>query len=438
MSDAVVHEAKRCVLNGVAAALGGVDSDPVRILVGWARDNAAPGAGQVWGHPDRLAPAAAAMINGTMIHVLDFDDTHPGTLIHVTAPVLPAALHVAETLGLRGAAVLETFAIGAEVALRAGAAVFPSHYERGYHVSATAGAIGAAAAAGRALGLGAEAMGHALGIAAAIAGGLREMFGSHGKPFQVGHAAGNGVIAADLARRGLTATPTALEGRAGWARAVADAVDAGKLDGLGDAWTLLENTYKPWACGLVTHPAVDGIIRLREQHALSPATVESIDLLVSPRTLELCGERAPRLGLQGKFSVYHAAAVAVVDGRADEAQFTDARVQDPVVRAVRDKVTARADGALGIDQAHVTVRLTDGRRLEWRVEHSLGSPGNPMTDGMLVEKLRAASEGRLTPATCDEVIATIWALDRADDARVLGRLLRPAGAPRRTAAARGV
>ncbi len=419
----VLHEAKRSALNVIAAAVGAAESEPVRIVLDWVRGNAARGPARVWGHAEAFVPSAAALVNGTMSHVLDYDDTHPGTLIHVTSPVLPPALHIAEARGLSGLALLEAFAVGAEVALRIGAVVFPSHYDRGYHITATAGTIGAAAAAGRALGLDPAQMRYALGIAATLSGGLREMFGSHCKPFQVGHAGRTGVMAAELALGGMTAAETSLEGAAGWTRAVADGVDPGALATLGERWDFAGNTYKPWACGLVAQPVVDAVIELRRRHAIALDEVVAIELTVPPRALELCGKRSPVTGLEGKFSVYHAAAVGFVDGAGGEAQFTDARVADATVRRLRARVTAVVDPLLDNDQSHVVVRVTDGRRLEHRVEHALGSPANPLTDAMLEDKYRAAADGIVPTARQAEVVSLIWNLHAAPDARALGRLL---------------
>ena len=387
--EAIMHDAKRSILNGIAAAIGAVDSEPVRILIDWARATAAPGPGQVWGWGDAFTPSAAALINGTMSHVLDFDDTHPWTLLHPTSPTLPSSLQPAEASGTDGRVMLEAFAIGAEVSLRLGSAVFPAHYERGYHITATAGAIGAAAAAARVLRLSDRQIHHAVGIAAALSSGLRATFGSDCKAFQVGHAARNGIVAAELAARGLTGPAEPLEGPVGWARAGAGGFDVGQLDGLGETWRLAGNTYKAFACGLVAQATVDGVIRLRDRHGIRPEEVRAIELVVAPRALDLCGNPAPRRGLEGKFSVHHAAAAALVDGKGGEAQFTDARVQDLTVAALRGKVSAVTDPALADDQARVAISLADGRRPEILVEHCVGSSEYPMTDAMLEEKFRS-------------------------------------------------
>jgi 2-methylcitrate dehydratase PrpD len=205
-------------------------------------------------------------------------------------------------------------------------------------------------------------------------------------------------------------------------------------DGLNETWELDANSYKPFACGVVIHPAIDGCVQLRSEHALVAAAIEAIQLRVHPLVLELTGKKTPRTGLEGKFSVYHSCAVAILDGAAAEAQYSDARVADPVVIALRELVTAEVDPSLKEDAAHVRIRLKDGSVLERRVEHALGSRERPMSDGDLEAKFRSQCAAVLDRSGIDALLAACWALDQSADGGKLARLTVPRRASARARA----
>src|SRR5262249_4122561 len=266
-----------------------------------------------------------------------------------------------------------------EVECRIGNAVYPSHYDVGWHITGTAGVFGAAVGAGHPLALPEQQPPWAVGIAAAQTSRLRGMFGPMCEPLARGVAARNGLAAALLARQGFTSAPQPIEGRRGFAQVLATERDFSKIiEALGETWELDANSYKPFACGVVIHPAIDGCVQLRDEQRLEAAAIEAIELDVHPLVLELTGKKTPRTGLEGKFSVYHSCAVAIVDGAAAEAQYSDARVADPVIVALRERVTAVVNRVLKEDAAHVRIRLKDGSVLERRVEHALGSRERPM------------------------------------------------------------
>jgi 2-methylcitrate dehydratase PrpD len=413
--DAILHVAKRSLLNACAAAIGAADSEPVQILLQWSEHTFATGPSQVWFRPRRLSAPGAAAINGTMIHELDYDDTHAATLVHPTAPVLPAALSLGEVSHASGRDVLTAFAIGGEIALRLGAAVFPTHYDRGYHVTATGGVIGAAAAGARVLRLGVDAAEQALGIAATRSSGLRQTFGSHCKSGQVGQAASDGAAAGQLAAAGLHSGRQMLDGPSGWAPAVAGGFDPVAFERLGETWLLHDNSFKAFACGNVMQAVVDGAVRIRAAEPFAMESIESVALRVSPRAVTLCGNPTPTTGLEGKFSLYHAAAVALIDGRGGEAQFVDSRVTDPAVQHLRAKVVVEVDRRLDDLQAEVRIGLSDGRTLGLLVEDCLGSLGRPLTDAMLEDKFAAMADGRLGLPTQRALIDSIWNLEQVPD-----------------------
>jgi 2-methylcitrate dehydratase PrpD len=236
----------------------------------------------------------AALVNGISSHVLDFDDTHLKTVIHPAGPVASAILALAETRPVSGRDFLHALVLGAEVECRIGNAVYPAHYDRGWHITGTAGVFGAAAACGRLLGLSEQQMCWALGLAATQPVGLREMFGTMTKSFHPGRAAQNGFTAALLAKENFTSSEVGIEGRTAWAHVLSTACDFTQItNGLGEHFEISLNTYKPFACGVVLHPIIDACLQLRAANHLTPDAIDRVDIAVPPLVFELTGS-APR------------------------------------------------------------------------------------------------------------------------------------------------
>jgi 2-methylcitrate dehydratase PrpD len=430
---AVIAEAKRSFLNWTGATLGGCRHPAVEIALNTVAPFSGPPQASLLGRAERLDALHAALLNGTASHVLDFDDTHLRTVIHPSGPVASAILALSEHRGgVSGSAFVQAFVLGIEVECRIGNAVYPSHYDVGWHITGTTGVFGAAAACGKLLGLDEQRLAWALGAAATQASGLREMFGTMCKPLHVGRAAQNGLLAALLAERGFTSSEQAIEAPRGFAHVLASGRDFGAItEGLGQTYEVLQNTYKPFACGIVIHPTIDGCIQLRDELGelgLRAADVERIDLRVAPLVLELTGKQSPRTGLEGKFSVYHSAAVALVDGQAAETQYSDARVADREVVALRDRVRAQADPAVHEAEAHVTITLRDGRTLRRHVRHAIGSVERPMSDDALDTKFRSLAAPVLPAAQVERLIALCRDLDRLPDAAAIAAAAVPAAA----------
>jgi 2-methylcitrate dehydratase PrpD len=363
-------------------------------------------------------------VNGIASHVLDFDDTHDPTILHGTGPVMSAALPAAEHVGASGRDLLAAHVIGFEVAARVALAVHPEHYDQGFHVTGTAGTFGAAAAAGRLLGLDAEQMANALSASAAQAAGLREMFGSMSKSLHAGKAAANGMYSALLARGGWLSTREALEGRRGyWAVLSSRMNPATATADLGQRWELRQNGQKPYACGVVSHPTIDAVRHLRESADLPPEEVESIRAEVNPYVLELMGKTDLNVGLEGKFSIYHCAAIGYIDRTARVRQFTDEAVHRADVVALRSKVRAETDEALPTSSARVHLTGRDGRVWEEIVQAATGTPGNPMSDGDLVDKFLDLVADRFTPIRAKQIANQALAAADITDVRELTVLL---------------
>jgi 2-methylcitrate dehydratase PrpD len=333
--------------------------------------------------------------------------------------VAPAILALAEYRPVGGRDFMAALVIGIETEFRIGMAVTPAHYKTGWHITGTAGVFGSAAAAGRLLGLSEQQMCWALGLAAAQPVGLQEMFGSMTKSFHPGRAAQNGLTAALLARAGYTSSERALEAKRGWLNVLSTACDYAALAGPG--WEILNNSYKPFACGLVVHPVIDGCLRLRDAHGLTPDMIERIEVAVHPRVMDVTAIKEPASGLEGKFSVYHAAAVAVVEGAAGEQQFSDEVVRADAVAALRRRVSVTIDPALGKAQARVAIVRKNGERLAVFVEHAVGSVQNPMSERSLEDKFRGLCAGILSPGKTDRLIDLCRGADKLADAGDIGR-----------------
>jgi 2-methylcitrate dehydratase PrpD len=423
--ESVRHEACRAVLNWLGCAVGSCRHETVECALTAVQPFCGPPQAAVLGRGERMDILHAALINGISSHVLDFDDTH-ARAIHPSAPVLPALFAFAEWRTVSGADLAHAFVLGVEAEERIGLSVFPEHYRAGWHITGTAGVFGSAAAAGKLLGLDERQMAWALGIAATQAAGLQEMFGTMCTSLHPGRAAQNGLTAALLAAKNFTSSERAIEAPRGFARVMSTKFDPEVITaGLGERFELLSNMYKPYACGLVVHAAIDGCIDIVREHRLAPEAIEAVELTVSPLVLELTGNTTPQTGLEGKFSVYHAVSAAIIHGAAGEAQFTEACVRDPRVVAVRNRVSAKVDAAIGRTEARVTIRTRDGRAFNRHVEHALGTLARPMSDADLEAKFRGLAGEVLPAAQVEEIIKLCWQLPALRDAGTLARAAVP-------------
>jgi len=262
----------------------------------------------------------------------------------------------------------------------------------------------------------------AIGLAATQAAGLREMFGSMGKAFHPGRAAQNGYSAALLAQAGFTAGEHSFEGPRGFAAVQAAHFDLSRItDRLGIDFDLRVNTYKPFPCGIVNHPTIDGAIQIHHAHHPAPEAITAVRLRVAPLVLDLCNKKNIRLGLEGKFSVYHGAAIGLVRGKGGLPEYSDEAVNDPQIRHVRELVTATGDATLTEDQANIEVDLDDGRKFTQFVAESLGNLRRPLTNAQLEEKYRDQAALRLAPQQAQRVLDLCWRIDELEDAGELSR-----------------
>lgn len=427
--QAVRHEGERAILNWLGCALGGCRDAAVESLLAALREFAGKPQATLLGRGERVDALTAACINAVSSNILDFDDTHLRTVIHPTVPVAAALLALAEHRPLSGAEFLHAFILGVDAECRIGNAVSPEHYEGGWHISATCGVFGAAAAAGKALGLDAQQMTWALGIAATQASGLREVLGSMCKSYNMGQAARNGLAAALLAARNFTSSERALEAPRGFLNVLATRRDAAEITrDLGSRWELMQNSYKPYPCGVVIHPVIDACLDLRAAHRIDPETIARVEVTISPLAQQLCGNQTPRDSLEGKLSLYHSAVVALLDGDAGVHQYTDARVNDPRVVAFRAKIAVNSDAAIGKEQAQVRITLANGNNLDMFVEHARGCLQRPLSDADLDAKFRSLAAAELAPRAVEQLLGQCRSLASLPDAGILARA-RVAAAP---------
>jgi 2-methylcitrate dehydratase PrpD len=420
----VLHEGKRSLVNFFGCAVGSGRAPACDTLVRVLRTFGAGDKSTLLGRPDRLDPPEAAFVNAVSANLLDYDDTHLPTVIHPTAPVAAPLLAVAEARGLGGRAVLDAFVLGAEIECRIGNAVSPGHYARGWHITATCGVFGAAAAIARLLGLSSAQTAHALGIAASQSAGVVENLATAAKNVGVGSAARNGILAALLAAAGYEAAPAALDGRLGWAQASGGGDGwAAALAGLGRSWELLANTYKPYPCGIVMHAVIDACLALRQQHGITADQVAAVTVQGNALLLAR-GDRAVNNERDARVSIQHCAAVALLHGRAGTGEFTEAAAHDPVVAELRRKVTAVLAPETPVGAAAVTIDLADGRRLTHTVLAARGSRESPLTDDDLTEKTTELMREAGLAGNAAQLIERLWALEHQTDLGELMRLTR--------------
>jgi 2-methylcitrate dehydratase PrpD len=427
--DDVRHEARRAIVNYVGCAVGGSPHPAVDIAIRALGPYSGKPAASILGRAERLDPLHASLMNGISSHVYDYDDTTPKNYSHPTSPVASALFSYASANPVRGRDFMLAFILGFEAESRVANAVYPAHYDAGWHITGTSGVFGAAAAVGRLLGLSVQEMVWAIGLAATQAAGLREMFGSMAKAFHPGRSAQNGYVAALLAKEGFTAGEHGIEGPRGFAAVQAATYDLSKITArLGVDFDLRENTYKPFPCGIVNHPTIDGCIQLHDEHRPAPDTIRAVRLRVAPLVMDLCNQQNITRGLQGKFSVYHGAAIGLVRGKAGIQEYTDEAVNDPHIKRVRESAIAVGDPAITEDQARIEVDLSDGRTLSTFVEQSLGNLARPLSDRQLDDKFRDQAVLALPADDVESLIRLCWRIDELDDVNELVSAAVPAAA----------
>ena len=409
LPESIQKEASRAFVNFVGVTVGSCQHEAVNICIDSLRPVSHSNQASILGRSERFDPLNAAFINGVSSHVFDFDDTHLVTNVHAAGPIASVLLAYSELKPVSGQEFMNAFYLGVEYTIRLSNSLAPNHADIGWHVSGTHPTIGAAAAVGRLMRLSEQQMIWALGLAASQPVGFRDSFGSMNKSFNPGRAAENGLFSALLAQNNFTSSNQMIESRIGWANSMSTKRDYKEMLGdLGSRFEIAKDTYKPYACGIVIHPAIDGSIQLRNEHNLHPDQIASVHIKANPYQLELCGKKTPQTGLEGKFSVYHSVAIALIDGRAGEKQYSDEAVRNPKTISLRDKITVEVDNNLHKKSGIVTITLNDGRVLNKVIDSAVGGLENPMTNEQLDAKFMDLTLEILPADKCHALLADTW------------------------------
>ena len=422
--------AATAVKDTIGVMLAGVGEPAARIAQAMASEDGV-GTCRVLGTSLQTSPELAALANGVSAHSLDYDDMCFVSLAHPSCALVPAILATGELVHARSSALLDAYVIGFELECRLGNVMNPRHYhQRGWHCTSSIGTVGAAAAAARMLGLGAQATQHALGIAASSACGLKENIGSMVKPLHAGMAARNGVMAARLAQRGFTASPHAIDGPQGYLVAMdseRDSLDAAVGD-LGIRWEILHSgvTVKLYPSCAATHPPLDALIAMKRREQITADQVRAIDVEVDSMTPRLLIHPDPVTGLEAKFSMPFCAAAAIVYDRIGIDTFDVDHIRNPTVQALMKHVSLRAneefDKGAPLARARVSVYLRDERVVSLAVDGARGYPGR-LTNEELATKFAGCATRTLSESAANAAWAALISLDAITDVRELTRLL---------------
>jgi 2-methylcitrate dehydratase PrpD len=417
----VVDAAKKCLADWLGVALGACD-EPAACAV--RASIALMGQGDALVLSGGRAPAlAAALVNGTMAHCLDYDDTHVDCLAHLSAPTWAATLAAAEGRATSGREALAAFVAGFETGAALGGQGRGERItERGLHSTAVFGRLAAAAAASATLRLPQAQVRNAIGVAATQAGGLTASFGTMAKPFHAGKAAMDGVLSAQLAAGGFEAAQDLLDRPQAFAGVLYQGGDMViGADALGEVWQITENTFKPYASCLMTHAAIDAARKVAAEVAAPGLAEATVD--VHPLGLQVAGKTDVTSDLEGKFSLLYCVALALAGHPAAPADFSAARRGDATVRALMQRIAIRPNERLEKTAASIRARRTDGREIVADVPLALGNPANPMTWDALESKFMALVEPRLNGRAA-ELFGMVRAFDAQSDIRALGALLQ--------------
>jgi len=424
LPENVRNEARRSFLNVLGCAIGGSHHGVVDIADDALSDMTGPGQATLLGRGRKSDVLHATLLNCLASSVYSYDDTHAEAIVHPSGPVFAAVLALSERIPVHGRDLLTAFALGVEMNCRLSKAisVAPAQSPIAWSQTGITCAIGAALATGKLLGLDQQRMRWAIGIAASQSAGVRSLHGTMCMLLGPAHAGQTGLRAALLAARGFTGGDASLEGHNGYLDAFCTQANLPALiDDLGTNFEILQNTYKPYPCGIVIHPILDACLQLRRDHALDAALVTRIDIKASPGAMALCNRRNPKDVFEAHVSLHHWTAAALIRGTTGLEVLSAAFVHDPAIIAFQDRIHAVEDASLGSDATEMSVHLRDGRILVSRIDHGIGSASNPMTDEQLDAKFNALCQGVIGAERSRKLIAACRSLEDLADASAIAR-----------------
>ncbi|MGP8070135.1 MAG: MmgE/PrpD family protein [Candidatus Bathyarchaeia archaeon] len=412
----VQRHAKLCILDWLGAALAGSIEPPAKIIYAIMRELGGKRESTIIGAHSKTGCVNAALANGIIGHTVELDDVHELSIIHPAAPVIPAALAIGERCDSSGQDFMTAVVLGYEVGIRIGSALNPSHYQY-WHTTGTCGTFGAAATAGKLLGLDVEEMIQALGMAGTQAAGLVETFGTMSKPLNPGKAAQSGVLAALLAQRGFTSSKHTLDSKIGYCYAASNEPKIGEItEELGKRFAILRTSFKCHASCGHTHGAIDAVASIASKHHITPDMVEEVVVETYPIAMNIVGNKPrPVTSSDAKFSLHYCLAAALVFGRVGLEEFSEKRLNDTQLRELSGKIVVKvgqefAKAVLG--SARVTVRVRDGREMSFKVNVPKGYPDNPLTASELKQKFRRLASVALSKREVEKIILRVENLDR--------------------------
>jgi 2-methylcitrate dehydratase PrpD len=426
----VRSEAARAFFNWTGCALGGARHAAVDSSLAAFAELSAPRRATVLGRGKQLDAQYSALVNALASSIQAFDDTHETSVTHPTGPVAAALLALSETVPVSGRDLLHALVLGIDVECRLSNALEkpPADCLVGWYLTGITGAVGAAAAVSKVLRLDERQTTWALGLGAMQGAGFRQAHGNMCLGFVPGHAAREGFVAALMAAQNFTCSEDVFEGLNGFFSVYArtpnlDAVTSG----LGETYEIMANLYKPYPAGIFVHPVIDACLQVRRDSDLRPEDIESVNLSVHPLGFKLTGKREPRNSFDAQVSIYHWAAVTLLEGAAGNAQITDECVTSRPVVELRNRVTATIDEDMARDEARVVVRLRNGATFERHVLHCAGSRARPLSDAELHAKFFSLAEGILPGALARELAALCMHLEQLEDASLIAAGAVPPG-----------
>jgi 2-methylcitrate dehydratase PrpD len=413
LPDEVSTVARQCLLDWLGVALAGASEPLVGMLVDELIGESSSPQATLVGRGQRAAAPDAALINGAAAHALDYDDTHLAMMGHATVPVAAAVAALGERRQASGAQVISALVAGIEAECRIGLLVSPSHYGRGWHATGTLGTFGAAAGCAALLGLDEDVWLQAFGIAGTQASGLKAVFGTMCKPLHAGKAAAGGMLAATLAARGFTSRTDILEAHQGFAATHADRLAGSEtLEAVAGRYLIRDTLFKYHAACYLTHGAIDSVLRLREHSGLAPADVGEVEVRVSREVLDVANISEPSTGLEGKFSLRAATAMALLgDDTADPEAYTDARMAAPDLVAMRDRVHVVADSEGAPAVATATIRTAAGDELRETTDAGVPAADLALQGDRLEAKFMTLAGRRLGARRAGELRDIVERLD---------------------------
>lgn len=440
LPNEAIHIAKTSIIDGIGTCIAGADSSSGMIITDYIRERASGTEATIITKGFKTSAPEAALVNGTMMHALDYDDCADIFLGHPTTVILPAVLALGEWVGISGKEIILSYILGYDICSKVGSGIGSAYYEAGWHSTASIGTLGATIAATKVLKLNVKQIRMAIGIAASLAGGLRQNFGTMTKSLHAGNAVRNGVFAALLAQKGFTADLGILENPFGYIRVLSGTTEANfrkMTSNLGAPFEIVINPpiIKLYPSCRGTAGCIDAILHLVRLHDINAESVDEVECRTSSHTPKELIHSRPRTALEGKFSLEYCISVAIIDKEVGLKQFTDEKVNDPKIKELISKVRythPREMGSTSADsmrgRVEVVVRLRDSRELSRRVEAAKGDPKNPLTTEEMESKFLDCAQLVFSRQDAKRILNEVSTLERIKDISAFMKLLNsPSG-----------